>query len=163
MDSLITIEVPRAYGFVLLTATTTHLLSLWHSGRIPAFRQAAQIPHPCAFASAETIARAPTKAHRQALYLFNCAQRAHANFLENFTATLSALLLAGLKYPRLAALLGLLWCAGRVVYAMGYTSQSEENVEGSGRWAFGGYHVAAVCQVVLVGLVGWMGVGLLRV
>jgi glutathione S-transferase len=95
------------------------------------------------------------------MYLFNCAQRAHHNFIENYPAALSALLVSGLAYPRLAAAAGAVWMVGRVVYALGYTRRAEWNVEGKGRFSGGGFYVAAVGQVVLMGLVGKMGVELL--
>ncbi|KAJ4350876.1 hypothetical protein N0V95_004324, partial [Ascochyta clinopodiicola] len=97
MTTLTTLQIPTTYGYVLLTAATTHLLSIWHGTRIAPFRHAARVPHPHCSASAETIASAPTPQEKRALYLFNCAQRAHYNFLENYTAALSALLLAGLR------------------------------------------------------------------
>jgi glutathione S-transferase len=95
------------------------------------------------------------------MYLFNCAQRAHHNFLENYTVALSGMLISGLVYPRTAAALGAAWTGGRVVYALGYTWREEWNVEGRGRFWRGGFHVAAGCQVVLLALVGKMGWDLL--
>jgi glutathione S-transferase len=50
------------------------------------------------------------------------AQRAHANFTENLTPFLGALLIAGTKYPVYAAALGGLWAFARVLFAVGYTS-----------------------------------------
>lgn len=51
---------------------------------------------------------------------FNCIQRAHQNTLENYTQFLGLLLFAGLKYPTLAALAGVVNLLGRIVYALGY-------------------------------------------
>lgn len=50
------------------------------------------------------------------------AQRAHANFTENHTPLLGALLIAGLRNPFAAAVLGATWSVGRVIYLYGYTS-----------------------------------------
>jgi glutathione S-transferase len=96
------------------------------------------------------------------LYLFNCAQRGHQNFLENYPSALSGMLVTGLRYPMLSAAAGVVWMLGRVMYATGYTSASEKNVNGQGRWYGGGFWLAAVMQVGYMGLVGKMGWDLLR-
>lgn len=49
------------------------------------------------------------------------AQRAHANFTENLTPYLTALLVAGLRYPVYAGGIGALWSLSRFGYAYGYT------------------------------------------
>jgi glutathione S-transferase len=51
---------------------------------------------------------------------FNCAQRAHANFLENAPQTMFFTMVAGLKYPELAAGLGALWVVFRALFLHGY-------------------------------------------
>lgn len=48
------------------------------------------------------------------------AQRAHANYTENLTPFLGSLLIAGLRYPIIAASLGGAWTVSRTVYAYGY-------------------------------------------
>lgn len=65
------------------------------------------------------------------MLLFNSAQRAHQNFNENHSTAVAAMLIAGLKYPTAAAVLGATWAANRVVYAIGYTNGSEG---GKGRY-----------------------------
>jgi glutathione S-transferase len=135
---------------------------MWLGARIGPFRRAAKVPHPITYASAETIANAPSAAEKRALYLFNCAQRAHHNVLENHPTVLTAMLISGLKYPTIAAAAGALWIVGRVFYAFGYTNPKEKNVNGKGRFANGGFHMAALSQVVLMGLVGKMGWDLLQ-
>ncbi|KAG7288789.1 hypothetical protein NEMBOFW57_005147 [Staphylotrichum longicolle] len=59
-------------------------------------------------------------------FAFNCAQRAHANFTENLTPFLGALLVSGLQYPVFAASLGAVWTVGRVLFALGYTSSGPQ-------------------------------------
>lgn len=54
------------------------------------------------------------------------AQRAHANFTENLTPFLGALLVSGLQYPVFAASLGAVWTFGRVLFALGYTSSGPQ-------------------------------------
>ena len=85
------------------------------------------------------------------MYLFNCAQRAHANFVENYTAMLGCLLVGGLAYPKTSAALGAAWCWFRVVYALGYTRADQQ--KGKGR---NGGLLFVLAQVGLYGVVGKM-------
>jgi glutathione S-transferase len=96
------------------------------------------------------------------MYLFNCAQRAHHNVLENYPAALTGMLISGLEYPKFAAAAGVMWIIGRVIYALGYSSTNEKNVNGGGRFSYGGFHLSALSQVVFLVLVGKIGVDLLR-
>ena len=98
------------------------------------------------FASAEQVASAETEERRKALYLFNCAQRAHYNFLENYVFALPVLLVGGVSYPRAAAAFGLVWSVGRAMYAVGYTNPAKE--KGSGR------HRGGLQYIGILGLVG---------
>jgi glutathione S-transferase len=142
-------------SYVLLTTSLTYLLSIWLGVRVGPFRNAAHVPHPSVSADVTT---AKTPEHKRAIYLFNCAQRAHYNFLENYPAALSGMLISGLRWPELVSAMGVVWILGRVVYAVGYTSKGEGNVEGKGRWMGGGFYMAAVTQVgfmVGVGKLGW--------
>ncbi|XP_067122425.1 glutathione S-transferase 3, mitochondrial-like isoform X1 [Centruroides vittatus] len=54
--------------------------------------------------------------------VFNCMQRSHLNFVENYPSFLSLLLLAGLSDPIASAKYGAIWLSGRVVYAIGYST-----------------------------------------
>jgi uncharacterized MAPEG superfamily protein len=52
------------------------------------------------------------------------AQRAHANFTENQTSAVAAVLIAGLHFPVISAILGATWSFGRVLYLYGYTGSA---------------------------------------
>jgi len=119
--------------------------------RVGGFRRRAKIPYPNAYASAEQIKSAETEEHRQAMYLFNCAQRAHYNFLEHYVIALPALLVAGVGYPRSAAVFGLIWSVGRALYATGYTNPNKE--KGAGRYNGMMFYIG---EMGLIGLVGKM-------
>lgn len=54
--------------------------------------------------------------------VFNCTQRAHQNTLETLPLAIMCQALMGLKYPIVAAVMGVLWAVGRVIYANGYSS-----------------------------------------
>ena len=55
------------------------------------YRKAAKVPYPNAYASAAEAKENKDK------YLFNCAQRAHANFIEHHPQFLVGLLVGGIR------------------------------------------------------------------
>lgn len=130
-------------------------LSLWHGLRIGSFRKAAKIPYPKVYAESSDLAKA-TGDQKQAMYLFNCAQRAHGNFNENHPSVAIAILVAGLQYPVASSVMGLGWALSRVAYAVGYTRKDKEGgkgrLMGSPFWLF---------QLGLYSLTAWSGVRLL--
>ncbi|XP_044721934.1 MAPEG family domain-containing protein [Hirsutella rhossiliensis] len=110
------LELPDQYGLVLAAATSTFFVNTLHVVRTSKFRKASGLKYPIAYATTEQADKDPNA------YLFNCAQRAHSNFTENHTSFLGALLIAGLRYPFPAAVLGAGWAVSRVIYVLGYTS-----------------------------------------
>ncbi|KAL8708463.1 MAG: hypothetical protein Q9220_006620 [cf. Caloplaca sp. 1 TL-2023] len=123
--SSLQITVPPEYGYVLLSATASTFISIYHSALTAKFRRASKTPYPNPYASAAEAKDSKEK------YLFNCAQRAHAQFLENQPSYLISLLISGLKYPVASAAMGAVWCVGRVVFARGYVDP--EKTGGSAR------------------------------
>ncbi|THW40327.1 hypothetical protein D6C77_03388 [Aureobasidium pullulans] len=75
------------------------------------------------------------------------------NFLENHYMALTTLLIGGLHYPLLSSAFGLIWSLGRIVYAVGYTSQTKEN--GKGRLAGAFFWLAQLGLFVNAGLTGY--------
>lgn len=136
---------------MILTATATTFLATWHGILARGYRRAAGIKHPNAYAAADVAAR------DQAAYLFNCAQRAHGNYLENQPGLVMTLLLAGLRYPIVASAMGALWCVARVVYALGYVSEGKR--EGQGRYPGLLFQLPQFGLAVLSAWVGWGMVG----
>jgi glutathione S-transferase len=146
-------------SYVLLTVSGTFITALWHGARVMKFRKDAGIPYPNAYASQETISAAdPTRA--KAMYLFNCAQRSHANFLENYPTVLAGLLVSGLSYPVTTASLGFVWILSRIAYAIGYTDAGKE--KGSGRYKYPIGPFFWFCQMGLWGLTVKAGFDLIR-
>jgi len=152
MSSPVSLGLPKEYGYVLLTASGTFFLSIWHAMRVGPFRKAAGIGYPAVYATNEQLSTASTPEKKKAMYLFNCAQRAHYNFMENYITFLPAMLLAGLKYPTASAVIGGVWAVFRTMYATGYTRGDKDN--GSGRLVGSGFWL---CQFVVYGIVGKMG------
>lgn len=81
------------YSYVIATAAFSTFIGHWLALRVGSFRRAAKVPYPNCYAT-----DAEAKADK-AKYLFNCAQRAHANFLEHQSTFLASLLISGLSYP----------------------------------------------------------------
>ena len=76
--------------------------------------------------------------------------------MENYPIFLPALWIAGLKTPKISAIIGAGWCVSRVVYAVGYTNPDKEN--GKGRYNGLSFFFA---QWALMALSGWTAVDLL--
>lgn len=137
-------------------STDDQQLGLWHGARARPYRQKSKAKHPKNFAEASDIASAPDAETKKAMYLWNCAQRAHQHYLENQPSTALALLIAGLRYPEVTTTLGIGWIIGRVVFAMGYTRKDKDN--GTGRMP--GFALQLPMQLALWGLAGWTGIAM---
>ncbi|KAK4561703.1 hypothetical protein LTR86_004382 [Recurvomyces mirabilis] len=144
--------LPKEYGYVVIATASTCFLGFWHGTRIGVFRKAAGVPYPKAFADSGDLASAETGDQKKRMYLFNCSQRAHANYLENQPSVMIAMLIAGIRFPLWSAGLGAFWMVSRVIYATGYTSPS--GTKGEGRLYGSGFWFA---QLGLFGLAGWTG------
>ncbi|MCJ1257993.1 hypothetical protein MMC24_005821 [Lignoscripta atroalba] len=149
------LTVPKEYGFVLLTAALTPFVATYHVYLVTVARKAAKVPYPNAYAPASEAdpAVSPPK------YLFNCAQRAHANYLENQPQVLISLLIAGLKYPVLSAGLGVAWCVGRLMYAWGYSRKGKDGkgVEGGKGRLIGTWSSIPAVALMVMALVSAAG------
>ena len=87
------------------------------------YRKAAKVAYPLAYAPAD---RKDEEAHR-----FNCAQRSHANFIENQVSMLGSLFIAGLRFPIASAIMGAGWSVSRWLYMSGYSKGGDG---GKGRY-----------------------------
>ena len=135
----------------MLSATSTFWVALWHAFRAGSYRKAAGVDYPASYADSASISAASAET-KQKMIQFNCAQRAHANFLESQPSAIAAILLAGLRYPVAASAVGLCWSIFRIVYAVGYTLPNKP--KGSGRY-YGILH--APCQLALFVMAGLSG------
>ncbi|KAJ6261462.1 hypothetical protein Dda_4132 [Drechslerella dactyloides] len=120
------LTIPSEYGYVLFVALASTFVNQWHGIKVGSARRAAKVPYPNAYAP---HAEAPTGSEK---YVFNCAQRAHANFIEHLPQFYVSLFVSGLGFPKLAAGLGSLYLFGRVLYAIGYANPQKQN--GTGRF-----------------------------
>lgn len=85
---------------------------------------------------------------------FNNAQRAHHNMLEQVPSVLTALVLAGIRFPKVAAALGIVYAIGRIMYSRGYKSKKGAK----GREA--GAILSALCMMSLIGTTIYSGASL---
>ncbi|EXJ89535.1 glutathione S-transferase [Capronia epimyces CBS 606.96] len=130
-------DLTEDHSYVVLIALGLAPLLSWVQGTVvTTLRKPAGVAYPNAYATAQQV-----KESRDA-YKFNCAQRAHANLLENMPQTMLFMLFAGLEYPRAAAALGAAWLLCRIIYAYGYIA-SEKN--GKGRMYGGGFWLMQAC------------------
>jgi glutathione S-transferase len=106
---------------VLVALGLTPILAFAQGNVVSVHRKAAGVPYPNSYATPQQAKEKP------AAYKFNCAQRAHANLLENMPQTMMYMLFAGLEYPTATAGLGLGWLLSRALYAYGYIQGQREN------------------------------------
>ena len=135
----------NSYSYVLGSLLASALVGLYHTALVGRERKAAGVPYPNSYA---THAEATTNL---AKYRFNCAQRAHANFLEHLPTFAITSAIAGLRYPVATAALGAAWNLGRIFFAWGYIGSTLEQ-KGSGRYKGFWYLLA---EVGLIGAAGW--------
>ncbi|KAE8383346.1 hypothetical protein BDV26DRAFT_251558 [Aspergillus bertholletiae] len=127
---MVAITVPDNYGAVIGVALgAIPVLGFIHGSVVTSIRKAAKVPYPHSYATVEQC-KSNAKAEQ-----FNCAQRAHANFLENASQTMLFTLVAGLKYPQLATALGAAWLVARSLFLYGYVYSGKP--QGKGRYLGG--------------------------
>jgi len=112
-DHLVTLGLPKAYGYVVLVAVASVFMVLWKGIQVGRARKEFNVMYP--------------KMYSEDKEKFNCYQRAHQNTLENYPQFLLLLFIGGLEMPVLSALAGAIWVAGRVSYALGYYTGDPKN------------------------------------
>lgn len=81
---------------------------------------------------------------------FNCIQRGQQNSFENLPTFLAQLLLVGLRFPVSAAVAGVVYLIGRVLYFQGYcTADPESRKRGNIM------HIGSVALLVMLGRFAW--------
>ncbi|CAE6387917.1 Microsomal glutathione S-transferase 3 OS=Homo sapiens GN=MGST3 PE=1 SV=1 [Rhizoctonia solani AG-1 IB] len=111
-----TITIPENYGYVALAAISTGFLTSFQTLLVSSARKKSGIQYPQLYAEKEEATKSIEA------FKFNCAQRAHQNTLEWLPHVLFFTTFLGLRRPILAASLGGLWTASRILYTLGYAS-----------------------------------------
>ncbi|GAA5999325.1 MAPEG family protein [Rhodotorula paludigena] len=115
--SLLQFALPADYAYVAAVGTVgVYSLLTFATIKVSNARKAANVAYPAPYAE-NAVADRDVKAK-----IFNCAQRAHANTLENLPLFLLTLFHSGLYRPRFAAAAGAIWIAGRIAYIAGYST-----------------------------------------
>ncbi|KAJ5155278.1 glutathione S-transferase [Penicillium capsulatum] len=123
---MVSITVPSNYGTALAIGLgVIPVLGFIHGIITTSLRKEAKVPYPHSYA---TIEQCKENAHAEQ---FNCAQRAHANYVENASQTILFTLVAGLKYPQLAAVISGVWVVSRILFLYGYVYSGKP--QGKGR------------------------------
>ncbi|KAH8990175.1 hypothetical protein EDB86DRAFT_1803677 [Lactarius hatsudake] len=114
--SSVTLNLPSNYPWVLASIfSIVPVLQLQTSFVVKA-RKRAGIHYPQLYAE-----KAEQEASKDAR-IFNCAQRAHHNTLENVPSMVLSTLISAIHYPTYAAIGCGIWSFSRVLYTMGYST-----------------------------------------
>ncbi|KAH6916928.1 hypothetical protein BKA70DRAFT_1381995 [Coprinopsis sp. MPI-PUGE-AT-0042] len=108
--------VPDGFAYVGASLLSTVFLLLGQGFVVSAKRSKAKVDYPNAYADSAVAA-----SNMDAL-IFNCAQRAHQNTLENIPMVYVTTIITGLKYPIPAAAACAAWVVSRIFYTRGYIS-----------------------------------------
>nr|XP_011449765.2 microsomal glutathione S-transferase 3 [Crassostrea gigas] len=120
------------FGYVVLVMIFSVFMLMWMGGKVGGARKKYEVPYPKMYSEDDR---------------FNCYQRAHQNTLENYPVYLLLQVLSGLYAPKVAALAGAVWCAGRIVYAIGYyTGDPSKRIRGA--FAYIGLLTMLVCSII---------------
>ncbi|KNZ74146.1 Microsomal glutathione S-transferase 3 [Termitomyces sp. J132] len=118
----VTVTVPDGLEYVAASLLSTVFVLVGHSINVSKWRKRSGIKYPQLYAE-----KAEVEASRDAL-IFNCAQRAHANTLENLPMIYATTLITAVKYPIVAAAACGAWSLSRIFYTRGYLSGDPKKV-----------------------------------
>ncbi|PPQ78571.1 hypothetical protein CVT25_011782 [Psilocybe cyanescens] len=109
-----TVVIPDGLDYVAASLATLPFLLWWQIDTVAKHRKRSGIKYPQMYAEV-----AQTEKSRDAL-LFNCAQRAHQNTMEQLPLVIFGGGISALKYPIPVAAAILMWTVARVFYTRGY-------------------------------------------
>eukprot|EP00448_Togula_jolla_P003661 CAMPEP_0170620428 /NCGR_PEP_ID=MMETSP0224-20130122/28052_1 /TAXON_ID=285029 /ORGANISM="Togula jolla, Strain CCCM 725" /LENGTH=163 /DNA_ID=CAMNT_0010946599 /DNA_START=50 /DNA_END=541 /DNA_ORIENTATION=- len=104
------VEIPDGYGLLFVPLAASYFLNFFLSFQVMAARSKYNVQYPNLYAPV---------GHKDA-EAFNCVQRAHQNTLETWGIIMISMFAAGLVFPVQAAVAGMVWVFGRIIYGVGY-------------------------------------------
>ena len=113
-----TVEVPPAYGYVILTAGVgAFVMNIMLGGPVMQARKKYGIKYPNLYA---------VPGYHKDADAFNRVQRGHQHIYEEMCNVTAMLLVGGLKHPYLCTAGALLWQLGSALYLAGYKDTSRD-------------------------------------
>jgi len=112
----LTLVLSNNYGWPALAASSTFFLCIYQMINVSGARKKSGVKYPYLYAE-----KAEAEKNFEAMK-FNCAQRAHANTLENLPHILLMTMIGGLYFPVSSAVACTLWTVGRVFYTINYSA-----------------------------------------
>eukprot|EP00871_Galdieria_phlegrea_P005717 jgi/Galph1/632/GphlegSOOS_G5301.1 len=111
--------VQPEFGYVIVVIVFFIFILVWKEVKVGQARKRFNVKYPTMYENKED-------SH------FNCYQRAHQNTLEKTPTFLVLILLGGLYAPVFSSIAGLIWCFGRIQYALGYyTGDPKKRMRGT--------------------------------
>ncbi|KAJ7757075.1 hypothetical protein B0H16DRAFT_1537943 [Mycena metata] len=109
-------SVPAGTGYVAGAILSTVFLFVYQIRLTSKWRRISGIEYPRAYADKEEMNANPNAV------VFNCAQRAHQNTIENIIAIYPMTLITSIKHPYITAAAVGLWTLSRLSYTRGYVT-----------------------------------------
>ncbi|KAJ3027410.1 UNVERIFIED_CONTAM: Microsomal glutathione S-transferase 3 [Siphonaria sp. JEL0065] len=134
--------IPNQFGYVVAVGALSSIVPVVLGAQVNGARKRANVPYPHMYATQAECAEDKSK------LIFNCYQRAHHNFLENYPQFLFLLGVSGLQYPEIAAGAGVTWIIGRLLYAFNYQTGDPSKRNGG------------IAGIHALGLLTLMGLGI---
>ncbi|XP_005101249.2 microsomal glutathione S-transferase 3 [Aplysia californica] len=104
--SSVSVQLSSDFGYVILTAAAGWVFLQYLAWNVIKARKKYDVQYPTLYSEKSKE--------------FNCFQRAHQHTLEVYPQFLIFLVFGGLELPKLSSVFGILFFAGRYMYAQGY-------------------------------------------
>uniref|UniRef100_A0A8H7XV40 Microsomal glutathione S-transferase 3 n=1 Tax=Psilocybe cubensis TaxID=181762 RepID=A0A8H7XV40_PSICU len=117
-----TVEIPEGLGYVGASLVSVVFLLIGQSQVVATYRKKAGIAYPQLYAEKAEAEKS------QDAHLFNCAQRAAQQTLEQMPIVLILSAINGFKYPILTAGTITLWTVSRISFTRGYITGDPKKV-----------------------------------
>lgn len=104
--------LPSEYGYVILCFVFGHLTHIYLAHEVMKAREKYNVPYPNMYSDKH--------------HTYNCIQRSHLNFPEQYIYLFMMMLMVGMVYPKITAACGFLYLVSRFSYAFGYSTGDPE-------------------------------------